>query len=738
MSRFSTENALCPPFARAALCLALTFAISEMAFAQSQDTVISADDIRTSSDTVVLTGRASVSQNTTEVKADTIVYKQSTDVVTARGRASLRKGDLHFFSPEMRYALADESGEMQDVEFTYSPNGIRGHADSIEFKNGVSTNFEGSRITTCPAGDESWWIAADSVEIDDATEYAFIKGASFYAGGVPVAVLPWAALPATTKRTSGILLPSFGYSSSKGAEVTVPIYWNIAPNYDYTFTPHVMSRRGVILGNEFRLLTDAFASSFTYDWLQHDSERKKSRYEAGIKLRGHTSGFNYWVDYHRVSDGQYFRDFSSNAYDGATDILDQIAGVSYGWQHFSTSLVVHKGQALERENGTQYAKPYSKAPQWTGRMFFSDLAGFELSGLAEVTRFTHPDKDVKAQGNRFYATQALSYPMRGSWWFATPKVRVTALSYRLKDFNSLNASVASRYDRHSSLFAPTYSFDTGLIFDRAFELKGKALTQTLEPRLFYAYTPYRNQSRMPTFDSAIADLSFGGLFEENLFTGRDRISHTNSLTAALTSRILDATGYEWARAAIGERYYFKPQDVSLSLQNGRGTTTKRMPDYLAAFDLNFTKTVHFTSAAQYSRELTRVTRANVGIRWQPKTSSVVGLYYRHNYAPETPDDHIRQVDFAAQWPISGNLYGLARYNYSLYGKRMVEALAGVEYLRNCWSLRFVAQRYLKGDNKYTNNFFLQLELRGLGSVGSSPMEVLRRNIPGYEKAAFAR
>lgn len=725
-------------FAPSLLFLAVSFAAS--AHAAEDQTVIEAQSVTSRSDTVVLSGKASVTRDDTRIAADSIVYAQPTDTVTAKGNTVLTKGPLTVRSQKMSYRLSDESGETADADFAFADNGMRGYTETVAFTQGVTTELTGARLTTCPADQESWWIAADRVEIDDASEYAFVRNASLYAGGVPVAVLPWFAFPATNKRTTGLLLPSVGYSSSKGFEYTQPFYWNIAPNYDYTFTPRIFTGRGVILGNEYRILTEGFKGTFTYDWMPRDSDRHESRYSGSIDLRGRTdAGIRYWVDYRKVSDGQYLRDFTDSAYEGADDIIDQTAGLAYGWKHFTTSLSITKNQVLEREDGTPYAKPYAKAPQWNATMYFADAGGFEISGLAEITRFTHPDKKRVVQGDRFYVNEAVSYPLRGSWWFVTPKVQVTGVGYSLNDFHSLNPSIAKGYDKRSHIFAPSMSLDAGLIFDRDASLWGKALTQTLEPRVFYTYTPHKDQSRMPTFDSSLPDLTFGELFTENLYSGHDRISHTHAVTTALTSRLLDATGYEWMRAAVGQRYYFTDQDVALSGKStGKGVTTRHTPDYLAAFDLNFTKTLHFTSAAQYSKERSRVTRANAGIRWQPKPSSVVGLYYRYNYAPATPDDHIKQVDFSVQWPLSSNLYGLARYNYSLFEKRAVEVLGGVEYVSNCWAVRLVAQRYLKGDNRYDNKYFLQFELRGLGSVGSSPMETVRRNIPGYEKAAFSR
>ena len=59
-------------------------------------------------------------------------------------------------------------------------------------------------------------------------------------------------------------------------------------------------------------------------------------------------------------------------------------------------------------------------------------------------------------------------------------------------------------------------------------------------------------------------------------------------------------------------------------------------------------------------------------------------------------------------------------------------IGGVEYLHDCWTLRFAAQRYTTTSHNAETNFFLQLELNGLGSIGTSPLSELQRNIKGYQ------
>ncbi|MGH6610288.1 MAG: LPS-assembly protein LptD, partial [Burkholderiaceae bacterium] len=278
---------------------------------------------------------------------------------------------------------------------------------------------------------------------------------------------------------------------------------------------------------------------------------------------------------------------------------------------------------------------------------------------------------------------------------------------------------------------PILSLDTGLIFERNTGWFGRAAQQTLEPRLFYAYIPYRNQSTLPNFDSALADLNYAQLFTENIYSGSDRISEANQLTAALTTRILDSeTGAERLRAAIAQRYYFSEQRVSLP---GETPRTNNATDVLAALSAQLGRSWAIDFAAQYAAERGELVRGTAGARWQPRRASVLSAYYRYQAKSLAgPDSSISQIDLSGQWPLSNRWYAVGRFNYSIQDKRLIDTVAGFEYQQDCWLLRFVVQRFATTAQTATTNFYLQLELNGLTSVGASAANLLRRNIPGYQ------
>jgi LPS-assembly protein len=268
---------------------------------------------------------------------------------------------------------------------------------------------------------------------------------------------------------------------------------------------------------------------------------------------------------------------------------------------------------------------------------------------------------------------------------------------------------------------PTFSLDSGLTFERDASFFGRSATQTLEPRLFYVYTPFRDQSLLPIFDTALADFNFTQIFSENRFSGYDRISDANQLTAALTSRFVEPSGVERMRFAVAQRYYFNDQRVAAA------TLNETHSDLLLAASGRVSSTLNVDADLQYSQSLRQSTRANYGVRWQPAPKRVLNLQYRRDLP-----NNLEQLDVSAQWPIAQRWYGVGRVNYSLSDQKIAESLLGMEYKADCWVFRFVGQRTPTATGVATSAFFVQLELNGLSKLGSNPLAVLRANVPGYQ------
>lgn len=672
---------------------------------------------------VLLEGRAEIRKAGTVLRGDRIEYTTRNDELVATGNARMFSDGLAFFGPSLTLKLDAQIGRMPNARFSYAPRQGRGESALLEFLGAGRTRLTDATYTTCTPDDQAWWVRAERLDIDREDELARARSAKLYFQGVPILASPYLQFPLGDKRRSGLLTPSFGINSRLGSEVTVPLYWNIAPNRDATITPRVMTRRGVLLQNEFRYLEPTFRGALEYDGIEKDwevgkaRERLSARHEHTISdLFGGSAGAGF--NYNRVSDDFFFSDFGRNIVSASQTVLPRDAYLTYARGFLTSALRWSTYQTLTSLLQGQPA-PYERVPQATLGTALADWYGFDLSLSIDGTRF---EQFGREPGTRLIVNPSLSYPVLAPGWFVVPKVQWHATDYSLdRSLRPTQSSVSRR--------VPISSLDAGLVFERDARWAGADAVQTVEPRLFYSYIPFRQQNALPNFDSALADFNFAQLFTENVFVGGDRIAEANQVTAALVGRVLQAdSGVERLRVALGQRYFFSPQRIALP--DGSGARTDKESDVLASISGALSRAWSADVSMQHSTLQKQIVRATVGVKYQPRPASVLSLAYRYKI------NEIDQVDVATQWPLAfmglPRWYGVARVNYSQRDSRVIESLGGIEYKADCWVLRVVGQRFLTADRTATTSVFLQLELNGLSSVGTSPVESLRRNIPGYQ------
>jgi LPS-assembly protein len=663
---------------------------------------------------VVLEGDAEIRREGSVLRGDRITYTQATDEVNVEGHARLFRQGAVFTGPRLDFRIEAQTGAMPDANFSYAPRHGRGDASLIEFLGNQQVRMTEASYTTCAPGDDAWWVRAEKIDVDGYEESGTASVAKIYFQGVPILASPILGFPLGDRRRSGFLTPSFGLSSTLGTDIRAPYYLNIAPNYDYTIAPRMMTKRGVLLENEFRFLEPTMRGTLVYNVIANDRQLGTSREQTSVRYEyASPTGFAGGINYNRVSDDNFFVDFSESILGSSNKVLPQDAFLAYNQTYWNAAVRVTRNQTLQ-DPLAPITPPYERAPQATVNAFVADWRGFEASALFDGTRFDHPTLET---GDRYLADMRVAYPWTAPGWFVIPRGRIVSRVYSLEP--ALHPG-----DSSPTVTLPMLSLDSGLIFERSTTWFGRASQQTLEPRLYYAYIPYKNQNNLPNFDSAQVDLNYAQLFNENIYSGYDRIAEANNVTLALGTRILDSeTGAERVRAAIGQRYYFGSQRVTLPGETPRtGDSTDLLGGVTALLGTSWA----IDLAAQYSTERSQFVRATAGARWQPRRASVISMYYRYR------EGDIDQIDLATQWPLSDRWYAVGRVNYSFQDSRVVDALAGFEYKADCWILRFAAQRFATTTAQATTNFYLQLELSGLTSVGTNAAKQLQRNIPGYQ------
>ena len=665
-------------------------------------------------DQIKATGNATISQDGKSIRADTLLFNQHTHEIDAQGGVILKQDGNTMNGPHLMFNMDKSSGAMEQPQYYLKENNARGSADTLQIQDRLHYSLDNATYTTCPAGNQDWEMSMGLLEIDRDRQVGIAHNALVEFKGVPILYTPWMDFPLNNQRKSGFMAPIFGGTSTGGSEITLPFYWNIAPNFDATIAPRMMTKRGLMLNNEFRYLEPSFHGELNVDVLPKDAVTKSSRSFFSLKhdqtLSGNLSGY---VNYSRAGDDNYFRDLGNAINTTSLVNLLQEGGFNYGGGWWSAMARVQHYQTLQ-DPAAPIVLPYTRLPQLTLNAR-ENYAGANFNFAGEFVNFSHP---TLVNATRLVINPSVSYPLVSTpAYYVTPKVSLHSAYYTMGANNTGALSTLSST-------VPIFSVDSGVAFEREGNMFDSGYVQTLEPRAFYVYVPYKDQSQLPNFDTAQADFSFTQMFMENRFFGNDRVGDANQLTLALTSRLLEQdSGMERLKMIIGERISFSTPRVNLVTP----AMTTNKSDILLALSGRMTMQWSLDSEFQFDPNQSHVQRYNISTSYRPEAGKVFNLGYRFTR------NTLRQVDVSTQLPIFGRWHGVARWNYSLQDSRILEAIGGLEYNQDCWLLRLVAQRFATATQQSNTGFFVQLELNDFVKVGSDPLELLKQSVPGYTK-----
>lgn len=647
------------------------------------------------------------------VNADRLIYRQAGQEVHALGNVRIEQQNSVVTGPELRMKLDTYQGYMRQPAYQMKQPDAHGTAENLEFAGANKYSMTDGTYTTCSEGNDDWFLRSGSMELDRAVQVGTAQHASVVFKGVPILYAPWLQFPLNNQRKSGFLPPTFGSTGKSGAMLALPYYWNIAPERDATLTPRILSKRGLQLNGEYRYLDQSYTGKTNIEFLPNDSLTGANRYNLLLNHRQALgSGWSGGLNMQKVSDDNYFRDLNTTVATTSQVHLPREGTLAYNGYGLSFLTRVQSFQTLQ-DPLAPITPPYSRRPQFLLNGVWRNFPAVDLGLTSEWTDFRHP---TLLNGKRFSIYPSISLPLNQSFAFVTPKIGIHHTRYALSENNPSEVPDMTRT-------LPIFSLDSGVFMEREWQMRGKEYLQTLEPRLYYLYIPYQDQSRLPNFDSALADFSYAQIFSENQFVGSDRVNDANQLTAALTSRLLDpGTGQEWLRATIGQRYYFKEQQVVLP---GGVARSDKSSDILAAFSGRVAPAWNVDAGVQYNTSRQQFQKTGVGVRYQPEVGKVLNMGYRFTR------DALKQVDISSQWPITGRWQGMGRFNYSFLDNRLLEGLAGLEYNGGCWAARMVVHQFATTTADTSSSIFFQLELFGMGRIGSNPLDILKRNISGF-------
>jgi LPS-assembly protein len=743
----------------------------------------------------VVEGNATLRRGAVSITADRLEYYQPDDRAKATGNVRVNQAGNVYEGPELQLKLETFEGFFNNVRYQFLVNEAHGEAKRIDFVDANVSIAREATYTTCrredfPGWMPAWLLTATTMTTDTEENEGVAKNARLSFMGITTPPIPSVSFPLSNERKSGLLPPTIGIDNTNGIEIAQPYYWNIAPNRDATITPTIMSKRGINFSNEFRYLEKGYNGTIRFDLMGSD-RLMGQRYPT----LGDTKRWGVWGTHHqdfdakalgldslsanisinRVSDNDYWRDFTRTP-SLAQRQLPNDASLNWSKGDWSGIVRTLKYQNLQYDL-SPIVPAYDKMPQITANYNKYDWHGFDVSLNLDYTHFRvntilpsqlgyDATQQSQPDGDRAMAVASISRPFITPSSFVIPKLMLNAASYnyylpqssiptvtvngtQYVNGQVYNPSSLYFFPTSSNRVVPTFSLDSGLTFERDANYFGRAFRQTLEPRAYYVYTPYRNQSMLPNYDSAANDFSFATIYTENAFSGGDRVSDTNALTLGVTSRLIDpATGVEAARFGIAQRLRFSDQKVTLP---GGTPVTDRASDLLVGAQINWTPKWSLDTLVQYNPDTRKSERSAISARYNPEPYHNLSAAFRYQ-APSTPTatDGSKSIDVGWQWPINdlwgdkgknlgpgkgqggGRWYAVGRLNYSLQDKKLTDGVLGFEYDGCCWIGRVVLQRITTGQVTANTRIMFQLEFVGFSSIGSSPMQALRQNIQRYE------
>ena len=613
--------------------------------------------------------------------------------------------------------FAYDSGRVRftGAEFSLDSDNSRGAAADLLIQQDGNLTLDDVEYTTCPPGSNDYLLKAGNIRIDSRKGIATARNVRLRFQGVPILYTPYISFPVGDARKSGILTPVIGSAGRSGNEIRVPYYWNIAPNYDATLTPRLLTDRGFQLQSEFRYLTDSHSGVVVADYLGDDTITDDSRYLFSLENRSELG--DRWraeIGFMEVSDNQYFEDLGGSLSQASITHLDRKLRFERHGEHVSLFGQFQDFQTLDDAIGPAN-EPYRRVPQLAIRGRWPELVrGTELGLTGELVNF---DRDVGVTGWRLNLAPEIALPLKRPGWFVVPSVALDHTSYALNDTLPEQATDPSRT-------LPISSIDTGMVFERVIERANRSRLATIEPRLLYVHIPFREQSDLPVFDTITPDVNLVQLFRKNRFLGVDRIADTDQLSLGITSRILDlGTGRELVTASLGQTRYLSSSGVTLP---DEPELTNDSSDYIAEVRFLLFEHLNFDFGHQWGTGDRGTTQSEARLQYRPSDNKVLNLGYRFRR------DSIEQGDVSMSWPIARRWNFVGRYNYSFREREALEQFFGLEYESCCWGLRLVSRRFISTrDGTRDSSFSLQLVLKGMASVGSPTDKLLERGILGY-------
>jgi LPS-assembly protein len=686
-------------------------------------TDIQADDLNLEKEKVtVFEGNVVLQRSDQWMNTDKLTYTHENEQFVTEGPVRYQDRSVRLTAKQASGDQKKDIMSLQGVQYQFSNNLGNGTAQEATMK-AETGELDVATYSTCPPGQRQWEFSANHITVDQKAARGSATNATLRLGGVPVLWLPYISFPTDDRRRSGILSPTIGNDQRNGTDISVPVYWNIAPNYDATITPRWLSKRGFMLGTEFRYLGVRSQGTLQSTWLPNDDISKRDR--SLIEFDYFTAINPSWyfsADINNVSDRSYFADFGQSLNATSISFLGSDVGIFGRGRNWSASASLQYWQIASPDfSFTEDNSPFHRLPRLQATWIKPLTPWVEFGVNSELVRYERNNNlGNSVGGTRVDVQPFLRMPFNGTSWFVTPEI-----AWRFTRYSDVDASLLPLgADTSPQRSLPIVSLDAGMVFERDIKWRSENYLQTFEPRFYYLYVPYRDQSEFPIFDTRDLTFDWPALFRTNRFGGADRQSDANQATVALTTRFYEQdTGRERFSASLGRITYFDPPRVNLGVplsDNGSA--------WVAQFDWTVSDNWNLGVTQQWDPDSRQnlLTGARSQIRWA--NGGLFNTAYRYRR------DALEQSDISFRIPVKQSWNLVGRWNYSIKDGSSLESLLGVEWNSCCIALRVLGRQYVRSFADKSNfGLYVELELNGLGSFGRNTEAVLDNAILGYSQ-----
>jgi len=644
-------------------------------------------------------GHVEILYQDVKITCDEVEFNNQTMEVVARGHVIVDQGPRRFTASRLVYNLKDKTGTFIDATGQVAPE-YYFTGKKVEKLDATHFRLFDATFTSCSLEPRPPWrfrIRRAKIEEEG---YGSFHGVSLQVKGVPVFYLPYLLWPVKTERTSGLLVPTFGYSNRRGTYLGNALYLALARSYDTTIYLDTYSQGWYGIGNEWRWAPRSDARGDITGYAIRDADTGIWEWKVDGKHRQDDFlGFHLFAELHNMSDVDFFREFEHNFDRNTLRSLYSFIYLTRAWGPYNLNIRIDRRKTLltSREILLQQLPEVELRvrPTRIGKssLFWSLISSVNLF---DVDR----GGDLRTTYGRIDAHPDLSYTLPSPPWLSvTPRIGVRGTYYTAQYNKSQTTFVDKGIDRSFfeaglDIVGPSFShiFNHGL--GRFTKFK-----HLIEPRIEYSYVSDPGDiSRIPRFDEV----------DSTLVTNKVRLTIANRLFGREKA---SATARELGSFILFQDYSFSEP---LTFSSDRTLSSRRGP--LGAI-LRITPSggVYVEARAEYDTLFHNLRSDSLSASLSSK-GTFVNLTWYQSFIPQTGKRTGSQIRTSfgftgPNWPIQLRLH----FSYDVEQSKFLQQRIIARYQGSCWGVT-VEYRDLKFTSFPSRDIRISIDFKGLGRL----------------------